>query len=248
MNTPTIPKKQFLYKHPLRAKIGDFMSIKNWPETDKPKEKLFKLGANKLSDAELIAVILNTGTKEKNVLTIARELLSHFGNIRQIINSPFASITTQSGIGKHKYILLQAAVELGKRHMNTHLQPGDLFTSPNDVKLFLTTKLRDYSTEVFAAIFLNNRHRLICFEELAHGTINQAAIYPREIIKKALELNASAMILAHNHPSGHCEPSESDKAITIQLKTALGHLDINVLDHFIVGDKMVFSFREHGLI
>lgn len=224
------------------------MSIKNWPETDKPKEKLFKLGANKLSDAELLAIILNTGTKGKNVLTIARELLNHFGNIRQVVNSPFAAIATHPGIGKHKYILLQAAVELGKRHMTTRLQLGDLFTSPKDVKCFLTTKLRDYPTEVFSAIFLNNRHRVICFEELAHGTINQATVYPREIIKKALDLNASAMILAHNHPSGHCEPSDSDKALTSQLKIALEHLNIKILDHFIVGDGVVFSFKEHGLI
>jgi len=224
------------------------MSIKNWPDSEKPKEKLFKYGANKLSDAELLAILINTGIKNKSALSIAHDLLSEFGNIRQLTNSQFDSLQICAGIGKHKYILLQAAIELGKRHMASAVQPGDLFTSPHDVKKYLMTKLRDHKHEVFAAIFLNNRHRLICFEELVQGTINQAAVYPREIIKKALEYNASAMILAHNHPSGHCEPSDADKAITHQLKIALQPLEIHILDHFIVGDGAVFSFKERGLV
>lgn len=222
------------------------MSIKQWPKSEMPREKLLSKGAKYLSDAELLAIFLNTGTKEKNAIVLARELLDGFGNLRNLLNSPFSRLGDVKGIGKGKYALLHAALELGRRYLAIKLTQGSLLSNTHDTKAFLTAQLRDYPQEVFACIFLNNRHRVIAFEELFQGTLNESVIYPREIIKKVIEHHACAVIFAHNHPSGEAKPSEADKSITQELQTALLHLNVNVLDHFIIGDNEIFSFKEQG--
>lgn len=222
------------------------MRLKDWPIDDKPREKLTKLGATALSDAELIAIFLGCGIKGKNALDIARELLSNYGCLHKLLSATSEQLTTYPGIGPTKYILLQAAVELGKRYLHTNLSPGEIISSPSETKQFLLSQLRDTPHEVFACLFLSSRHRVLAFEKLFYGTIDNATVYPRELIKKVLAHNAAAVIFAHNHPSGDCLPSHADKQLTQQLKNALMQIHVKVLDHLVVGANEVLSFVEQG--
>lgn len=224
------------------------MAIKDWPAEDRPREKLLQRGANALTDAELLAIFLRTGTPGKSAVALARELLDDFGSLKSLLDADRERFCQANGLGSAKYAQLQAVLEMAKRHFLEILQRGSVLDSPEVTRAYLGAHLRGYGHEVFACLFLDNQHRVIQWEELFRGTIDNASVYPREVAKQALRHNAAAVIFAHNHPSGIAEPSQADQAITEKLKQALALFEIRVLDHFIVGDGQPYSFAEHGLI
>lgn len=223
------------------------MAITDWPQDQRPREKLLSKGSQSLSDAELLAIFLRTGLRGKTAVDLAQELLQGFQGLRQLLKADQQSFCQHPGLGPAKYAQLQAVLEMGRRYLFESLQRGDTLSSPQDTRQYLSSQLRDYPHEVFAVLFLDQRHRVICFEELFRGTIDGASVYPREVVKKALQHNAAALILAHNHPSGVAEPSQADEQITRRLIDALKLVDVRVLDHFVVGDEVV-SFAERGLL
>lgn len=224
------------------------MSISEWPAMERPREKLLAQGPRVLSDAELLAIFLRTGVTGKSAVDLSRELLADFGSLRALLTADQATFCRRPGLGSAKFAQLQAVLEMAKRHLAQELERSDALTSPQLTQRYLLSQLRDRSHEVFACLFLDNQHRVIRYQELFHGTLDGAAVYPREVVKQALALNAAAVILAHNHPSGIAEPSQSDKAITERLQQALGLMDIRVLDHLVVGDGYCVSFAERGWI
>lgn len=224
------------------------MGISEWPEMERPREKLLSRGASALSDAELLAIFLRTGTRGKTALDLARELLARFDGLRGLLEATQEDVCSAPGIGSAKYAQLQACIELTERFLLHDLDRGETLLDPAKTRRFLKSRLRGYQQEVFACLFLDNQHRVIKFEELFKGTIDGASVYPREVVKKALALNAAAVILAHNHPSGLAEPSQADLRITEKLKAALLLVDIRVLDHMIIGDGEVMSFAEAGIL
>lgn len=223
------------------------MAITDWPQHQRPREKLLSKGSQSLSDAELLAIFLRTGMRGKSAVDLAQELLQGFQGLRQLLKADQQSFCQHAGLGTAKYAQLQAVLEMARRYLFESLQRGDTLSSPQDTRQYLSSQLRDYPHEVFAALFLDQRHRVICFEELFRGTIDGASVYPREVVKKALQHNAAALIFAHNHPSGVAEPSQADEQITRRLIDALKLVDVRVLDHFVVGDEVV-SFAERGLL
>ena len=225
-----------------------YMSIKDWPAEERPREKLLAKGSEVLTDAELLAIFLRTGITGKTAVDLARELLDEFGSLQAMLEADQNRFCQGKGLGSAKYAQLQAVLEMAKRHYVEILQRGDALTSPEATRAYLSAQLRGYSYEVFACLFLDNQHRVILFEELFRGTIDSASVYPREVVKKALFHNAAAVIFAHNHPSGDNEPSQSDKQMTEKLKQSLKLFDIRVLDHFIIGDGQPYSFAEHGCL
>lgn len=224
------------------------MAITDWPEDERPREKLLARGPAALSDAELLAIFLRTGTRGKTAVDLARDLLTHFGGLRPLLHANQQQFCSSNGLGQAKYAQLQAVLEMARRHLWETLQRGEELRNPDDTRMYLTARLRDYTYEVFASLYLDNRHRVIAFEELFRGTIDGASVHPREVVKRALHHNAAAVILAHNHPSGVADPSRADQALTQRLKDALGLVDIRVLDHIVVGDGAVTSFAERGLL
>lgn len=224
------------------------VGISHWPEGERPREKLINLGAQALSDAELLAIFLRVGVKGRSAVDLARDLLSEFDGLRPLLDASRETFCQAHGLGDAKYVQLQAALELSRRHLETLLMRGDALNSPHMVRRFLSAHLRDLGHEVFAALFLDSQHRVLRFEKLFTGTLDAAAVYPREVARRALALNAGAVIFAHNHPSGVAEPSDADRRITTRLVDALGLFDIRVLDHFVVGDGEVTSFAERGLL
>lgn len=224
------------------------MAIKDWPIEDRPREKLLHKGSAALTDAELLAIFLRTGTAGKSAVALARELLVEFGSLKALLNADQQHFCAGHGLGSAKYAQLQAVLEMAKRHFKEILQRGNALTSPEITKAYLSAQLRGYSYEVFACLFLDNQHRVIQLDELFKGTIDGASVYPREVVKQALHYNAAAVIFAHNHPSGITLPSQADKQITEKLKQALALFDIRVLDHFIIGDGEPYSFAEHGIV
>jgi DNA repair protein RadC len=224
------------------------MSIRDWPDAERPREKLLQRGAAALSDAELLAIFLRTGVSGRSAVDLARDLLNHYGGLRPLLEADQQSFCDNPGLGPTKYVQLQAVLELGRRYLEATLQRGDALQSVADTRRYLTARLRHEPHEVFACLFLDNRHRVIAFEELFHGTIDGASVHPRQIVKRVLYHNAAALILAHNHPSGIAEPSRADEQITLRLKEALALIDVRVLDHMIIGDGQVVSFAERGLL
>jgi len=224
------------------------MSIRDWPEDDRPREKLLRLGAHALTEAELIAIFLRTGTKGHSALDVARDLLVQFKSLRGLLTADYASLCQAPGMGLARYATLQAVLELARRHFQELMIAGPALLNPQATRDFLRLKLRDLTHEVFCCLYLDNRHRVIAFEELFRGTLDGANVHPREVVKRALAHNAAALILAHNHPSGVAEPSQADQLITRRLKDALGLIDIRVLDHLVVGDTHCASFAELGLL
>lgn len=224
------------------------MTIKDWLAEDRPREKLLQRGPAALTDAELLAIFLRTGTHGKSAVDLARDLLADFGSLKALLDADEQRFCQANGLGQAKYAQLQAVLEMAKRHFKEVLQRGSALTSPDMTRAYLSAQLRGYSYEVFACLFLDNQHRVIQLDELFRGTIDGASVYPREVVKQALFHNAAAVIFAHNHPSGIAEPSQADQHITEKLKQALALFDIRVLDHFIIGDGMPYSFAEHGLI
>ena len=223
------------------------MSITDWPADERPREKLIQRGAAALSDAELLAIFLRTGTQGKTAVDLARELLDRYGSLRALLEDDADGFCANHGLGLAKFAQLQAVLEMAKRHLQERLRRGDAFTDPAGARQFLQQQLRHRDVEIFACLFLDTRHRLIEFSELFSGTIDGASVHPREVVKKALALNAAAVILAHNHPSGIAEPSVADQRITQRLKDALALVDVRVLDHIVVGDDCV-SMAERGMI
>jgi DNA repair protein RadC len=224
------------------------MAITDWPAAERPREKLLKLGAGVLSDAELLAIFLRTGAPGMTAVDLARALLNDFGSLRALLDADLDVFTLGRGLGPAKYSQLQAVLEMSRRHMQESLERSDALTSPQLTRQYLISCLRDQPQEQFACLFLDSQHRVIIFETLFYGTIDAACVYPREVVKRCLQHNAAAVILAHNHPSGVAEPSQADERITERLISALALVDIRVLDHFVVGDGELVSFAERGLI
>lgn len=222
------------------------MGICHWPAEERPREKLLARGAVSLSDAELLAIFLRTGVKGKSAVDLARELLQEFGGLRPLLTADESRFCEPLGLGSAKYAQLQAVLEMARRHLAEELQQADALTSPDLTRRYLLAQLRDRAHEVFACLFLDNQHRVLKYQELFSGTIDGAAVYPREVLKQALAHGAAAVILAHNHPSGVAEPSQADRAITERLKQALALVDIRVLDHLVIGDGYAVSFAERG--
>ena len=224
------------------------MSIADWPEAERPREKLLNLGPKALSDAELLAIFLRIGCAGKSAVDLARELLQEYGGLRPLLESSQANFCRGLGLGSAKYAQLQAVLEMARRHLSATMREGDALTSPDLVRRYLSAQLRHQPHEIFAALFLDNQNRLIAYDELFFGTIDGASVYPREVVKKAMARNAAAVIFAHNHPSGIAEPSQADKHITDRLQSALDLVGVRVIDHMVVGDKEVVSFAERGLL
>ncbi len=224
------------------------MAITDWPEAERPREKLLARGPQALSDAELLAIFLRTGTAGKTAVDLARELLTRFGGLRPLLTADAEAMCDAPGLGPAKYAQLVAALEMGRRHLGEKLTRGAALESTADTRRYLESRLRDLPYEVFCCLFLDNRHRVLNFEELFRGTLNGTAVYPREIVKRALSHNAAAVILVHNHPSGVAEPSRADETLTDRLKEALTLVDVRLLDHLVVGDGEMVSFSERGLL
>jgi len=224
------------------------MAITDWPEAERPREKLLTFGPQALSDAELLAIFLRTGCAGKSAVDLARDLLNKFNGLRPLLEADKSTFCQAHGLGDAKYSQLQAVLEMSRRHLAQSLQRRELFAGANDVKKYLLAKLRHCQREVFGVLFLDSQHRLIKYEELFQGTINSAHVYPREVIKAVLKLNAAAVILAHNHPSGVARPSQADRDITNDISQILKALDVRVLDHMVVGDTEVCSLAEMGWI
>jgi DNA repair protein RadC len=225
------------------------MSIKDWPLGERPREKLLAAGARTLSDAELLALLLgSSGRRGLDAVAAARELLGRHQSLRALLSADQRTCLSAPGIGPAGYCRLQAALELARRHFAEDLRAGPLLDSPSSTRRFLITRLRDSPHELFCCLHLDNRHRLIAFDELFRGTIDGASVHPREVVKQALTRNAAAVIFAHNHPSGVAEPSQADELITQRLREALQLIDIRVLDHLIVADNRCVSFAERGLL
>lgn len=224
------------------------MSIRHWPAGERPREKLLEIGAQALTEAELLAILLRSGTRGLSAIDIARGLLTEFGSLRDVLTASRERLCAARGIGPARYISLQAALELARRHYQQLMLAGSALTNPGATREFVRMRLRDLPHEVFCCVYLDNRHRVIRFVELFRGTIDGASVHPREVVKEALAHNAAAVILAHNHPSGIAEPSQADELITQRLTQALALVDIRVLDHLIIGDGVCESFSERGLL
>jgi DNA repair protein RadC len=223
-------------------------SIKSWPAAERPRERLLQSGAENLSDTELLAVLLGRGVSGLSAIDLARSLLTRFGGIRGVLSAQYDLLQTLHGMGPGKSTVLIAARECCCRYLGEKALPGKRIGSPADSTDFLLARLRDRPHEVFCCMFLDNRHRVLAFDELFRGTIDNTTVYPREVVKQALQRNAAAVILAHNHPSGVAEPSEADRIITRRVRDALDLVDVRLLDHFIVGDGTCVSLANRGLI
>jgi len=224
------------------------MHIRDWPETERPREKLLHRGAGVLSDAELLAIFIGSGLRGTDAVSSARRLLSAHGPLRTLLERSPAELLRLPGIGPARACALLAALELGTRHLAAGLERGEALTDPQAAGRYFAQRLRGLPHEVFAALFLDTRHRALAFEELFRGTVDGAEVHPREVVRRALAHNAAALIVGHNHPSGNGEPSAADRAITLRLKQALALVDIRLLDHFVVGDGAPVSLAARGWV
>jgi DNA repair protein RadC len=223
--------------------------IKDWPEAERPREKLLSEGPQALTEAELLAVFLRVGTPGKDVLQLAREALERFGGLNGLLAAPRREVEALRGFGPAKYAQLAAVVELARRALREEVRRNEVLNSPHKVRDYLRLALGHTPHEVFVALFLDAQNRLIADRELFRGTLTQTSVYPREVVKAALAHNAAAVIFAHNHPSGAAEPSRADELLTRTLRDALALVDIRVLDHIIVaGPGATVSFAERGLL
>lgn len=224
------------------------MRIRDWPKSERPRERLIARGPEALSDAELLAVIIGSGLRGRSALDVARQLIAAFGSIRGLLQADSRECLRAEGLGPARYALLRAGVELARRHHLDALQSRPVVASDKPLKEFLIAQLRDRPYEVFCCLHLDSRHRLITFEELFRGTVDGAAVHPRELVRQAVAHNSTAVILAHNHPSGVAEPSHADELITRRVRDSLALIDVRVLDHIVVGDGTCVSFAERGLL
>lgn len=224
------------------------MGIADWPASERPREKLLARGAAALSDAELLAIFLRTGVAGMSAVDLARRLLSDYGSLDALLGADRATFVAGHGLGTAKYAQLQAVLEMARRHAGEDIAHRDVLADPEATRRYLSLHMAGGEHEVFACLYLDNRNRVIVFEELFRGTIDGAAVYPREVVKAALRHNAAAVILAHNHPSGVAEPSMADRDITRRLTQALALVDIRVLDHLVVAREAVTSLAERGMM
>ncbi|MDC0172860.1 DNA repair protein RadC [Gammaproteobacteria bacterium] len=222
------------------------MAIHQWPKHQRPREKLLAKGSKALSDQELLAIFLRTGVSGMSAIDLAAKLLTHFGGLGALLSANQTSFCSIKGLGLAKYCQLKATLELTERYLGEQLKNNDIFTSSKQVEDYLSVQMRDYQREVFSVLLLDSRHQLLGYHELFHGTIDTTSVHPREVVKLALEKNAAAVILAHNHPSGVAEPSNADVTITKRLKAALALIDIRLLDHFIIGRGDITSLANQG--
>ena len=224
------------------------MAITDWPAAERPREKLIELGAEALSDAELLAIFLRVGVVGKSAVDLARDLLTQFGSLNGIFAATEHELSQVHGIGTSKYVQLQAIFEMSRRALNEQLQSQDVLKSPQQVCDYLVLKLGSLTKEVFLVLFLDTQNRLVATEEMFSGSLKETSVYPREVLKRALHHNAASVIFAHNHPSGIAQQSQADELLTKQLKQALALVDVRVLDHFIVAGNNTLSFVERGLL
>ncbi len=224
------------------------MSFGSLPRRERPRERLRALGPESLSDSELLAIVLGAGTARRSAVQIASDLLAEFGGLQPLTAASHDRLCSSNGVGTARWATLQAALEVSRRAIGEQLRQGDALASPAAVRDFLTVWLRNRRHEVFVGLFLDSRNRLLAAEELFRGTLTQTAVYPREVVRRAIELNAAGVIFAHNHPSGVAQASAADRALTDALRSALQILDIPVLDHLIVAGPQCVSFAESGLL
>jgi DNA repair protein RadC len=224
------------------------VTITKWRPDDRPREKLIAKGADALSDAELVAIMLRTGSRGRSAVDLASDALERFGSLAGLLAADLRELTALAGMGAAKSAQLRAVLEMARRTLKEKLDRGSALASPQAVRDYLRLKLQDRPHEVFVAVFLDAQNRVLAVEELFRGTLTQTSVYPREVVKRALHHNAAALIFAHNHPSGIAEPSRSDEALTQALKQALSLVDVKVLDHFVVGAGAAMSFAERGLL
>jgi DNA repair protein RadC len=224
------------------------VAIKDWPEGERPRERLLEQGPASLTDAELLAVILRTGTAGRTALDLGREALARFGGLSGLLAAPADRLIALDGLGPAKSAQLQAVLELARRSLREEVQHATALSSPDKVRAYLRITLSSRPHEVFMALFLDAQNRLIVADELFRGSLTQTSVYPREVVKRALAVNAGGVIFAHNHPSGVAEPSRSDELLTTSLRQALTLVDVRVLDHLIVAGGDVLSFAERGLL
>jgi DNA repair protein RadC len=223
------------------------MNIRHWPKHERPREKLLARGCDVLSDAELIAVLLGSGVPGIDAIALARTLLNDSGGLAALLGAPAQNVQRR-GIGPAKRARLIAALELARRALGEQLRELPALGNPRDSGDYLRVRLRDLPYEVFACLFLDNRHRVLAFEELFRGTVDGASVHPREVVRACLRHNACAVIFAHNHPSGVAEPSAADRAITRELRDALKLVGVRVLDHLVIGAGAPVSMAERGLL
>jgi len=224
------------------------MHIRNWPATERPREKLLARGPAALSDAELLALFLGSGLRGRDAVATARELLRGHGPLRTLLDRPPSALAELPGIGPARACVLAGALELGQRHLAEQLQRGEALGDPMAAGRYFAQRLRHQPHEVFAALFLDTRHRALAFEELFRGTVDGTEVHPREIARRALAHNAAAVIVGHNHPSGTREPSAADRAVTVRLKQALALIEVRLLDHFVVADGPPVSLASRGWV
>lgn len=222
------------------------MTFRDWPRSERPRERLLDAGPQSVSDGELLAILLGTGVRGRNAAELARALLEQWGGLAALLGSSPGELTRAKGVGPSRAARLMAAVELGRRYLMAPQDPRSPFDAPLDAARFLKARLLDLPHEVFCCLFLDTRHRLIRCEDLFRGTIDGATVYPREVVKRALQHNASAVIVGHNHPSGVSEPSEADRNITQKLAKALALVEIRLLDHLVVSRGGHVSLAERG--
>jgi len=224
------------------------MAMTDVPVSERPREKLLSRGAEALTDAELLAIFVRTGVPGRNAVEVAHDIIVEFGGLVALLQASKESFCNTKGLGPAKFAQLAAVLEMAKRYQYSRAEKGAFLESPEAVKSLVALHMRDLQHEVFACLFLDNRHRLIAYEPMFRGTIDSASVYPREVVKAALTYNAAAVVLAHNHPSGVAEPSRADIEITARLRKALQLIDVRVLDHIIVGDNYQVSLAERGEI
>jgi DNA repair protein RadC len=230
------------------APAGKRMGIKDWPASERPRERLLAQGPAGLTDAELLALLLGSGTRGQSALECARAALHRFGGLAPLLTAPAAHVSGLAGWGPAGYARLAAVVELGKRMLREQARQPAPMNSPGAAREYLCMALAGRAHEIFTVLFLDAQHRLIACEEMFRGTLTQTSVYPREVVKQALRHNCAAVILAHNHPSGIAEPSRADEALTRALQSALALVDVQVLDHIVVAGTQSTSFAERGLL
>jgi DNA repair protein RadC len=224
------------------------MTIKSWPEEQRPREKLLLRGAHALSDAELLAVILRTGSPGKSAVELGQALINHCGGMHELLGATPMQLSQVKGVGQAKRTQIQAMLELARRSLAATIQKRDLLTSTTQVKDFLRSLLIHKNQEAFLCLFLDTQNHLIIAEELFRGSLTETAVYPREVARQALHHNAASLIVAHNHPSGLAEPSQADADLTAELHHSMELIDVRLLDHLIVAGQQVFSFAEAGML
>lgn len=222
------------------------MAIVDWPEEKRPRERLIREGAQALSDAELLAIFLRVGVAGQDAVQLAQQMLHHFGSLQRLFGATLPEFSAMHGLGPAKFAQLQAVMELARRAILEEVTAGSMLSSPGAVKQYLRTAFAGKPFESFHVLFLDVKNRLIDAKEMFRGTLTHTAVYPREVVKEALARNAASVMLAHNHPSGTPDPSESDLLLTRALMQALALVDIRILDHFVVAGHQVHSFAEHG--